>query len=73
VHSEICEYAEAAIHSTFFIIIVSQQDSYVVDSRKKLKPDARQIKVALQVIRANLGFFTDLGKNSDGGIEKKES
>jgi hypothetical protein len=31
------------------------------------------VKVALQVIRANLGFLTDLGKNSDGGIEKKES
>jgi hypothetical protein len=30
-------------------------------------------KVALQVIRANLVFLTDLGKNSDGGIEKKES
>jgi hypothetical protein len=34
---------------------------------------SHDFKVALQVIRANLVFFTDLGKNSDGGIEKKES
>jgi hypothetical protein len=31
------------------------------------------LKVALQVIRANLVFLTDLGKNSDGGIEKSKS